>query len=575
MNKLYAGFQAALATMKSIPTVWRQSDQFFWTGGGRVNRITGGLGAKATNAEIYSTHVWAYAAINAIARNIAGVPFVFQTVQGPIKQDSKLAQFFEKPNPFQGFGQLMESMISWIHLNGDVILVMRRKDENSIPEEMMAVNADPFEPVFNKNGTIAGWVMDNPNGGEKIPFRKHEIIHIKFWNPNDTWRGLSPLLPARSGIHQDFLADQFNSSFFENSGSPSGVIEIEQNLTDPEFERVVKQYEDKHVRQGQAHKMLILEGGAKFKPTIFTQKDMEFLNQKKWNRDATLAAFGVPKMEVGIIEEGANLAVIKMQSREFWLKNLIPKMNLIEWHLWSQLFSKISGGRVWAEFDTSAIDALQDEFHEKVATGRSLWEMGYTSNQINKRLTLGLPENKWQNIGYKPTQIEVIAVDADGTPIAQDVENPGADPLRKPATGVDTKPNEGQVVKPEPTPAATSKPAFPAVADPGTKAAIALLSSKLQRFFFKQRSRQLKALELRKSHVLENADEQHALKSYLSERAIATDCKELQQTVHNELLVCLIKNFSSADTTMQEVKRLYNKIDKAMPMMAEALLNRD
>jgi PIN domain nuclease of toxin-antitoxin system len=100
-----------------------------------------------------------------------------------------------------------------------------------------------------------------------------------------------------------------------------------------------------------------------------------------------------------------------MQSREFWLKNLIPKMELIEWHLWAQLFSKISGGRVWAEFDTSAIDALQDEFHEKVATARSLWEMGYTMNQVNKRLKLGLPENSWQDTAFRPTQIEALAVD--------------------------------------------------------------------------------------------------------------------------------------------------------------------
>ena len=66
-------------------------------------------------------------------------------------------------------------------------------------------------------------------------------------------------------------------------------------------------------------------------------------------------------------------------------------------------------GKYCATDDTSAIDALQDEFHEKVKTGRSLWEMGYTSNQINKRLKLGLPENNWQNTAFKPVQVEVVA----------------------------------------------------------------------------------------------------------------------------------------------------------------------
>lgn len=560
-------WQSALTVLKSIPTVFRQTDQEFWTGGGRINRITGGRLGHATNEEIYSTHVWVYAAVNAIARNIAGVPFVFQTTKGPVRDGSasRLVTFFEKPNPTQGFGQLMESMISWLHINGEVILVMRRANDTAVPEEMVAVSADPFEPVFRENGTIAGWLMDNPEGGKAIPFRNHEIIHIRFWKPDDrSWRGLSPITPARSGIRQDFFADTFNLAFYANSGAPNGVIEIEQNMSDAEFERVVKQYEDKHAGLAQAHKMLILEGGAKFKPTSFTQKDMEFLEQKRWNRDATLAVYNVPKMEVGVIEEGANLAVIKMQSREFWLKNLIPKMQLIEWHLWAQLFSKISGGRVWAEFDTSAIDALQDEFHEKVRTARSLWEMGYTMNQINKRLNLGLPENSWQNSAFKPTQIETLAVDDDGTPIVPDRTPPGGDPFTEPATGEDTEENEGRTQTP-----ASEQPTA-ATADPANKE----LSQKLKRFYFKQRGRQLVALSQKATAVLNNTEEQASLKRYLDDRDIDIDCKELQQLVHNELLVCLIANVGSVDETIQAVKRVYNKIDKAIPTMANVLAHR-
>ena len=573
MNMFQQGFTEALTALKSIPTVFRQSDSTFAKGGGKIARIMGaGLGSVGDNAEVYASHVWTYAAINSISRNIAGVPFVFQTKQGRVK-DSKLVDFFEQPNPFQGFGQLIESLISWLHLNGEVVLVMRRKDENSIPEEMAAVSAENYEPVFNKNGTIMGWTFTDGNG-EIIPFRKHEIIFIRFWNPLDPIRGLSPISAARQGIDQDILADRFNTNFFTNSGAPSGVIEIEQNLTDPEFERVVRQYEDNHGGPEKSHKMLILEGGAKFKPTSFTQKDMEFLSQKKWNRDATLAAFNVPKMEVGIIEEGANLAVIKMQSKEFWLKNLIPKMNLIEWTLWAQLFSKINGGRVWAEFDTSAIDALQDEFHEKVRTGRSLWEMGYTMNQINKRLNLGLPENSWQDSAYKPTQIETLAVDDDGTPIVRDDTNPGSDPLQPPATGVDTKPNEGTEVKPEPAAVPASEKPRAAVAEVD-RSAVALLSSKLQRFFYRQRVRQLKAFEQNRTNILDMDQEVTRLKSYLDDRGIVTDCKEVEQLVHTKLLVTSIQHFADTPAMINEVKQLYNKMDKSMPDMAAVLHKRN
>jgi HK97 family phage portal protein len=572
MNMFQQGFNEALTAIKSIPTVFRQGDQEFARGGGRAVRIlTGENTGAGDNDEIYASHVWTYSAINSISRNIAGVPFVFQTKQGPVREESKLANFFEKPNPTQGFGQFMESLVSWLHLNGEVVLVMRRKDENSIPEEMAAVDATNFNPVRLENGSIIGWTFDDRQGN-KIPFRKHEIIFIRFWNPLDEIRGMSPISAARQGINQDILADKFNTNFFTNSGAPSGVIEIEQNLTDPEFERVVRQYEDNHGGPEKSHKMLILEGGAKFKPTVFTQKDMEFLSQKKWNRDATLAAFGVPKMEVGIIEEGANLAVIKMQSREFWLKNLIPKMNLIEWHLWAQLFSKISGGRVWAEFDTSAIDALQDEFHEKVKTARSLWEVGYPMNQINKRLKLGLPENSWQNTGFKPTQIEALAVDEAGTPIPPDNSTPQADPFTPPTTGEDTDPKEGKPAAPPPAPAGPKPRA--AVADTEGRSAVALLSSKLQRFFYKQRVRQLKALEVKRTDILNMESEQTKLKAYLHDRGIVIDCKEVEQLVHTKLLVTAIKNFASTQSMLDETKQLYNKMDKAMPDMAAVLYNR-
>jgi hypothetical protein len=92
-------------------------------------------------------------------------------------------------------------------------------------------------------------------------------------------------------------------------------------------------------------------------------------------------------MEVGVWDD-INFAIAKVQAREFWLKNLIPKMKLIEWVLWSQLFEKIGQGRIWAEFDTTGIEALQDEFNEKIKVARTMWEMGYPLNQINRKLAL-------------------------------------------------------------------------------------------------------------------------------------------------------------------------------------------
>jgi len=573
MNMLTTSIQSALETLKSIPTVFRVSDAQFAKGGGRVGRILGQNTSMGDNAEIYTNSVWVYAAINTISRNISQVPFVFQRKGEPLKEETTMTKLFEKPNAWQGYGQFMESLVSWLHVNGEVIVILDRKNENELPKEMIVVDSTDFEPVLLENGTLVGWKFTNSQG-KVIPMRKHQIMFMRFWNPLDHIRGLSPIEAARQGITQDAMANTFNTNFFANSGAPSGVIEIEQNLSDQEFERVMKQYEDNHGGPHKAHKMLILEGGAKFKPTVFTQRDMEFLNQKKWNRDETLAAFGVPKSEVGISEEGANLAIVKIQAREFWLKNLIPKMDLIAWEFWAQMFSKINGGRVWAEFNVSAIAALQAEFDEKVKTARSMWEMGYPMNQLNKRLDLGMPENSWQNTAYQPLQVTPVAVDNDGTPIVQDTTDPGADPLQAPSTGSDTKPNEGEDVTPKPAPEVSprEKPRA-AVAEPN-KAAIGLLASKLKRFFYRQRVRQLKSIESGRITALDYVTEVTALKTYLQDRDLQTDCKELQMLTTKNIVVLTIKHHKQTDTLIEEVKATYNRLDKALPELSVALYNR-
>jgi hypothetical protein len=117
---------------------------------------------------------------------------------------------------------------------------------------------------------------------------------------------------------------------------------------------------------------------------------MEFLNQKKWNRDEILACFKVPKMELGVWDD-VNFALAKVQAREFWVKNLIPKMRLLEYILWAQLFSMTSTGNIYMKWDLTRVEALQADLNEKIDMAFKLWQMGVSLNELNKRFDLALP----------------------------------------------------------------------------------------------------------------------------------------------------------------------------------------
>ena len=561
-------FDQTVAYFKALPVGQRISDSEF-INGDRIGRIFGLDRTGDRENNIYATHPWVYAATNTIARNISGVPFVFQTSGGVAKNRHGFAELFEKPNRWMGFGQFIESMVSWLTLHGEVFVILRRKSENEVPKEMWPDDPSAWEPVINKETKrLIGWEKALENG-KKVPFRLHEVIHIKFWNPLDPWRGLSPISAARQGITQDLLANQFNNSFYRNSGAPGGVVEIDETLTDRQFQRLVQQYDDKHGGPGNAHKLLLLEGGAKWKQTSFSQKDMEFLDQKKWNRDETLAVFNVPKGEVGILADGANLAVVKVQAREFWLKNLMPKMKLIEWGLWSQLFSRINGGRVWGEFDHSGIEALWDEFHEKVLSGRSLWEMGYTVNQINKRLNLGLPENSWQNVGYIPVNVTPLAVDVDGTPIPPDNRPPSKDPLSGTGTGTDTKPQRGTPAKPLPPPAGVAQSEAKVLHLENTRNLNNLEIKTIQTFFYRQRVRQLKAFAHSRANLLNLDDENERLAELLENKGDISDLISMNTECHNRLQTLVALHFDDMDEIINRTKGLYNALNAGLPDILE------
>ena len=558
--------QSITTAVKAIPTVKRTTDNEFLLGG-RLETIFGIPPNSLIEEHTYVSTPWPYAAINTIARNIQQVPFVFQKEGGPAAKNHAFVELFERPNRWQGFGQFMESLVSWLHLEGEVFIVLRRKNENEVPKEMTPDNPTHWEEVIDKETKrLVGWfrVMED---GTKTPFRFHEVVHIKFWNPLNEFRGLAPMSAARDAIIQDRLTNTFNTNFFANSGAPSGVIEMEENLTDKQFERLAKQYDDRHGGAGNSHKMLLLEGGAKWKPTAFTQKDMEFLNQKKWNRDEILAVYGVPKMEVGITEEGANLAIVKMQSQEFWQKNLMPKMDLIVWAFWSQMFSRINGGRVWAEFDTSSIQALHANYHENVATARSLWEMGYPANQVNKRLNLGMEENSWQNFGFKPVNIEVLAVDDDGTPIPPDTTNPDAEHFLPPATGSATGSNEGTPIVPKPTAPPTVRPL---AAEAGK-----VLITTMQTFFFKQRVRQLKLFESSMTNLVEVDSEIGKLMQVAGNALDPRICDQIITEVHRQLLEIVTLHFGDNEKIISKTKQLYNQLSKAVPDLVLTIRDMD
>ena len=422
---------------KAIPVIRRQSDtQFMLQGTSRMTTLSSILGIQ-TVEEPYREHAWVHGAVESVALNISQTPLTWKNSRDKKAADRAANQWlmlFEKPNADMGLQQLMEATVTYLLLEGECMWVLDRDNPTDLPTEIVPFSGHLFEPVLNKAQKVIGWKTDTigEDGQQKsVLFKKWEVCHFKLFNPYDPNRGLSPIEAAQLGIDQDQLASQYNKAFFSNSALPGGVIEIEDSLTEEQFNRMLAQFREHHQGVNKAHTLALLEGGATYKQLSISQKDMEFLNQKKWNRDEILACFKVPKLELGVWDD-VNFAVAKVQAREFWVKTLVPKMKLIEWVLWSQLFSVTGTGNIYAEFDLSDVEALQGDMVEKVEMAFKLWQMGYPLNKLNKRFKLGLDDVPNGNASY--VMQNVNQVDESGKiTIAAPPQLPGSEGKTKPA----------------------------------------------------------------------------------------------------------------------------------------------
>jgi len=347
----------------------------------------------------YAQHPYLYAAINAIACNIAGVPFEIQsgTRKNPATVESgPWVDLFDAPNPLLSRYQLWESTMIHLSLGGECLWVLEGKgaerQENEVPTEIWPHSGHAFKPRL-KNGMVMGWNYNSPSGVVK-ELEASQVIQFKYFNPYDPLRGLSPLDPARMAVRQDHKASVFNEAFFDNGCDVGGILTSPKPLSPEKEGNIRTQLEERHQGSKKRGRLMVLHGGMEYTQNEITHRDMEFIEQRKWTRDEILAVYKVPKAEVSIYED-LNFATALSQDRGFWQKTLIPKMRYIEDVLYHRLFKSVQGGAQWGMFDLGVVEALQSDFADKTKTAETLWRMGYPVNVINERLQLGLPKVAW------------------------------------------------------------------------------------------------------------------------------------------------------------------------------------
>lgn len=332
----------------------------------------------------------------------AGNPLRFMGLTSKALQpdyDHPVSQVLQRPNPAMSQSALLQIISVWLSLRGEAFLLgVNGEGEKilpgEIPEQLWPLPPDLLDEEV-KNGQLRGWWLRTndriPRGltGQRVWLDVHEVIQFKYPNPENPFRGITPISAAAAGIDMDLMTDQHNRSVIANGADPGGILTYDGDLDETEEQEFLNRWEDRNKGPQRSNRVNIVKGSWKYIQTGLTPRDMDHLESKRWNRETIMAIMRVPKSISGVTDD-LNYATFRGQQKIFWDNGLLPDMRLIEDTLdYTLLFEETDD--VVAGFELSGIEALREGLGDQIDKAIKLIKEARMPPEVAFQ-TVGFPE---------------------------------------------------------------------------------------------------------------------------------------------------------------------------------------
>jgi len=274
--------------------------------------------------------------------------------------------------------EFLLNVVSYMKLNGGVYIWKNMVWNKVVRLDIL--RPDLVHAILNDTKTSIDHYDYNLTPNKKRRFEVDEIISIQNFNPrfpyplNIEW--LSDVQAIATAIDADYQASKWNWKFFYNNASVDGVLETEQNLSPENVEIIQNKWDQKYRWTDNAHKVWILTGGLKYKPVNASQKEMDFVESRRFNRDEILWFFRVPKAMIWLWEWSWNNLNVRAYQGIFAREVVKPLATRIAEAFNYELFGE------WVRFEFVNIvpTDLEQTRQDRLANAMTLNEFRATRN---------------------------------------------------------------------------------------------------------------------------------------------------------------------------------------------------
>lgn len=361
--------------------------------------------------ESYRQSAWVMAAINHVTQPIKSVPLKFyqrdtEITAGPV------VEFWRAPAQSMSREGWIDASAGWFKLRGETFWLLDDSWLSRSPRKSRFIVARPDDMrEIVRGGELIGWVWTDA-GGRQIPLIPEQVIHLKRWNPYNTWRGLGELEAARIAAEADFFAGRFARDTFRNAGD-QGVYVVAKggHPTDAQQAQMIAALRDKQfARRRGDYQPIFLSGDVDIKDPTVATPDAAFAGNRISSRHEIFAAFGVP-VSMADVQASYSIGSASDYFRLF-MGTCQPLGRTICGAINDLVARMDSRAGLESEFDWDEHPTMQAIRAERITSAKELWAMGMPMQQINDYLDMGLtPFPGWEK-GYLPFSVAEVGADA-------------------------------------------------------------------------------------------------------------------------------------------------------------------
>lgn len=338
--------------------------------------------------------VWQYAAVYRLSGVLAAAEWKInqrgttEEAKGP--KVEALRKVLQQPNPDHSWYDLIFSAFVHLCLDGEIYLEKARNRFGAVAA-LYSLNSKPVRPIPDTSGKrlVSSYEIDI--GGTVIRLQPEDVVAVREYNPKAPHRGFAATAPLRREIAADIEAAKYNLSLMQRGGKTGGIVSpVEGDIwTEDQVRRIRQEFENWYGGSGNAGRVVISDGTIKWDPNGTTPKDMDFVQLRKFAREAVSAAYGVPPLLIQSYDS-ATYANATQQVESFYDHTGRPKLKQLHGGLNQQLVWPDFGDDIELAPDWVGIsNQIQDET-TRTATARDWWLNGMaTLNEC--RAKIGLP----------------------------------------------------------------------------------------------------------------------------------------------------------------------------------------